>query len=91
MGFFKKLLNALGLSKTEKNILIIGLDNAGKTTLINKLKSKKNKSTVPTIGFNKDSFSKKNFKFNIFDMSGQQKFRPLWENYYKDADVNELI
>jgi ADP-ribosylation factor-like protein 6 len=87
MGFFKKLLNFFGLAKTEKNILIIGLDNAGKTTLINKLKSKKNKPTVPTIGFSKEAFSKKNFKFNVFDMSGQQKFRTLWENYYKDSDA----
>jgi ADP-ribosylation factor-like protein 6 len=91
MGFFKKLLNVFGLAKTEKNILIIGLDNAGKTTLIKKLKSKKTKSTVPTIGFSKDSFSKKNFKFDVFDMSGQQKYRQLWENYYKDVDVIILI
>jgi ADP-ribosylation factor-like protein 6 len=88
MGFFKKILNFFGLAKTEKNILIIGLDNAGKSTLINKLKSKKNnKETVPTIGFNKETFSKKNFNFNVFDMSGQQKYRPLWESYYHLSDA----
>ena len=41
MGFFKMIANALGISKREARILVIGLDNSGKTTLISHLKPKK--------------------------------------------------
>jgi ADP-ribosylation factor-like protein 6 len=41
MGLFSKLLNFFGMGKISKSILILGLDNSGKTTIINKLKAKK--------------------------------------------------
>jgi GTPase SAR1 family protein len=41
MGLFKMISDALGLSKREARILVIGLDNSGKTTLIYHLKPKK--------------------------------------------------
>lgn len=41
MGLFKRLAQALGISKRECKILVVGLDNSGKTTLINRLKPKK--------------------------------------------------
>jgi ADP-ribosylation factor-like protein 6 len=41
MGLFKMIAKALGFSKREARILVVGLDNSGKTTLINHLKPKK--------------------------------------------------
>lgn len=73
MGLFKVLTNALGIKKTQVRILVVGLDNSGKTTLVNHLKPKKSQSreVVPTIGFQVEEFTKANLNFTIFDMSGQ--------------------
>ena len=49
MGLFKMIAKALGFSKREARILVVGLDNSGKTTLINHLKPKKVFSIIPLI------------------------------------------
>ena len=53
MGFLDKLSSVFGNKKREANILCVGLDNSGKTTIINKLKPEKTQTTdiVPTVGF----------------------------------------
>ena len=48
MGFFKKLFGALGMSSTECKILVVGLDDAGKTTIMNQIMPKKVRAHVPT-------------------------------------------
>lgn len=64
-------------------ILIVGLDNSGKTTILNYMKPKKaSMETVPTVGFSVEEFTKNNIQFSAFDMSGQGKYRDLWETYY---------
>lgn len=40
---------------------------------------------MPTVGFTVESFTTKTLKFNAFDMSGQGRYRSLWEHYYKDC------
>lgn len=73
MGLFKLLTGALGIKKTQVRILVVGLDNSGKTTLVNHLKPKKSQAreVVPTIGFQVEEFTKSNLNFTVFDMSGQ--------------------
>jgi len=80
---------ALGFIKHTVRILVIGLDNSGKTTLVNHLKPKKALTTevVPTVGFSVEEFSKNNLNFTVFDMSGQGRYRSLWENYYRDVEA----
>lgn len=58
MGFWDKLVNLLGFKKREVNILVVGLNNSGKSTVINHFKSEEEKSTeiVPTVGFNVEKF-----------------------------------
>lgn len=88
MGFFDALSRALGIGKKEASILVVGLDNSGKSTLLNFLKPKDSQSTdiVPTVGFNVEKFSTKSLKFTAFDMSGQGRYRNLWEHYYKECN-----
>ncbi|XP_053208973.1 ADP-ribosylation factor-like protein 6 [Panonychus citri] len=85
MTFFTRLLSYLGLRKKEVNILVVGLDNSGKTTILNNFKKDEDKSQeiVATIGFNVESFSVNNLTFSAFDMSGQGRYRNLWEHYFK--------
>nr|ADI46685.1 ADP-ribosylation factor [Monascus purpureus] len=67
----------------EMRILMLGLDAAGKTTILYKLKlTNQDVTTIPTVGFNVESVTYKNVKFNVWDVGGQDKIRPLWRHYY---------
>lgn len=61
---------------------MVGLDAAGKTTILYKLKLGEVVSTIPTIGFNVETVQYKNIKFTVWDVGGQDKIRPLWRHYY---------
>ena len=64
-------------------MLMLGLDSAGKTTILYKLKlGKAPVTTIPTVGFNVETLSYKNVKLNVWDVGGQDKIRPLWSHYY---------
>lgn len=78
-----------GSKKKEANIICLGLDNSGKTTIINKLKPEKAQTTdiVPTVGFTVEKVLANGLNFTIFDMSGQGRYRNLWEHYFQDAQA----
>ncbi|KAL4442877.1 hypothetical protein ABPG74_010766 [Tetrahymena malaccensis] len=83
-----KLLENLFSSTNKKlKILMLGLDGAGKTSLLYKMKLNQNVMTVPTIGFNMETVQYKNIKFNIWDIGGQDKIRILWKHYYPCASA----
>merc|ERR1712039_422494 len=79
---FTKLFAKLGYKK-EMRILMVGLDNAGKTTVLYKLKLGEVVTTIPTIGFNVETVEYKNISFTVWDVGGQTKIRPLWRHYYQ--------
>jgi len=58
MGFLDRLSSVLGLRKKECNVLVVGLDNSGKSTLLNHFKpeEQQNANIVPTVGFNVEKF-----------------------------------
>jgi ADP-ribosylation factor protein 6 len=66
----------------EMRILMLGLDAAGKTTILYRLKLGQSVTTIPTVGFNVETVSYRNVKFNVWDVGGQDKIRPLWRHYY---------
>ena len=57
-------------SKKEMRILMVGLDAAGKTTILYKLKLGEIVSSVPTIGFNVEKVEYKNISFTVWDIGG---------------------
>ena len=79
-----KLLTAL-LGNKEVRVLILGLDNAGKTTILYKLQIGEVVTTVPTIGFNVETVSYKNLRFQVWDLGGQTSIRPYWRCYYQNT------
>merc|ERR1711991_701875 len=83
---FTKLFAKLGY-KEEMRILMVGLDNAGKTTVLYKLQLGEVISTMATIGFNVETVSYKNIDFTVWDVGGQHKIRPLWKHYYQGANA----
>lgn len=76
--------------KIEMRIVTLGLDGAGKTSILFKLKQNEFMTMIPTIGFNVETIEYKNIKFTIWDVGGQPKLRPLWKHYYFNTQVNIL-
>eukprot|EP00126_Sphaerothecum_destruens_P004167 Sdes_comp18035_c0_seq3m7358 len=71
--------------KQEMRILMVGLDAAGKTTILYKLKLGEIVTTIPTIGFNVETVEYKNISFTVWDVGGQDKIRPLWRHYFQNT------
>lgn len=64
---------------------MVGLDAAGKTTILYKLKLGEVVTTIPTIGFNVETVELKNISFTVWDVGGQDKIRPLWRHYFQNT------
>ncbi|KAJ3284620.1 Arf GTPase arf1 [Rhizoclosmatium sp. JEL0117] len=79
---FSTLFQGIWNSKQEVRILMVGLDAAGKSTILWKLKLGEVVTTLPTIGFNVETVTYKNINFTVWDIGGQDKIRPLWRHYF---------
>merc|ERR1739848_428466 len=88
MGGYLSIFRSL-FGKKEMRILMVGLDAAGKTTILHGLKLGEVVTTIPTIGFNVETVEYKNISFNVWDIGGQDKIRKLWRYYY--ANTQGLI
>lgn len=87
-GYVKSALDSMASYWTKPSrILLLGLDGAGKTTVLYKLKLGETITTIPTIGFNVETFTYKNIEFTAWDVGGQGKLRPLWRFYFQGADA----
>ena len=82
---FSTLFKSL-FSKQDVRILMVGLDAAGKTTILYKMKLGEIVTTIPTIGFNVETVEYKNIKFTVWDVGGQDKLRPLWRHYFQNTN-----
>jgi len=81
-----RAMEALSGTK-QKRIVVLGLDAAGKTTILYKLNLNETVTTIPTIGFNVEAVKYKNINFTCWDIGGQKKIRALWHHYYHDTDA----
>jgi len=71
--------------ENDLRILMLGLDSAGKTTILYRLQIGEVVSTIPTIGFNVETVEYKNIKFQVWDLGGQSSIRPYWRCYYANT------
>jgi ADP-ribosylation factor-like protein 5B len=85
-GLFSSLWNRLWAEK-EYKILLVGLDNAGKTTTMYKLLLNEVVSTAPTIGSNVEEFRYRNLRFVMWDLGGQTTARASWATYCADSQA----
>lgn len=88
MGLLDSFMEWLGFGRRDVNVLVIGLDNSGKSSILNFLRPRESQvvETAPTVGFNVEQFSCKALSFSAFDMSGQSRYRALWSNYYRTTN-----
>uniref|UniRef100_A0A3Q2V8Q6 ARF GTPase 5 n=3 Tax=Haplochromini TaxID=319058 RepID=A0A3Q2V8Q6_HAPBU len=89
MGLTISSLFSRLFGKKQMRILMVGLDAAGKTTILYKLKLGEIVTTIPTIGFNVETVEYKNICFTVWDVGGQDKIRPLWRHYFQNTQVQE--
>jgi len=82
LSYFKNLLGS-----REMRILILGLDGAGKTTILYRLQVGEVVTTIPTIGFNVEQVTFKNLRFQVWDLGGQTSIRPYWRCYFSNTDA----
>lgn len=90
LGFFDRIIEwvkSLFFSK-ELELAILGIQNAGKTTLVNVMANNQfDEDTIPTIGFNYRKLKKGKVEFKLWDLGGQPRFRDSWEKYCRTADA----
>ena len=77
----------LSLFRKKARLVVLGLDGAGKTTMINYIKRGDPGATFPTIGASFERIKVRNLVFEVWDIGGQRNLRRLWDEYVKNADV----
>ncbi|CAD5216603.1 unnamed protein product [Bursaphelenchus okinawaensis] len=89
MGLFSAIAKFFAPHQQPCEVLVLGLDNSGKTSILNQLKPPDNQlnTVVPTVGYNVEKFSASNIAFTAYDMSGQSKYRNLWETQFKACNA----
>ncbi|GAK61993.1 GTP-binding protein [Moesziomyces antarcticus] len=78
------------LRSHEFRFLFLGLDNAGKTTILKKLQNKPQdeiEAISPTLGFSIQTFQYGTYHLNVWDIGGQKSLRPYWKNYFEKTDA----
>ncbi|KAJ7374358.1 ADP-ribosylation factor-like protein 2 [Desmophyllum pertusum] len=80
------ILKKMKQKEKEMRILMLGLDNAGKTTILKKFNGEDINAIEPTLGFNIKTLEHREFKLNIWDVGGQKSLRSYWRNYFESTD-----
>lgn len=87
-AWFSKIFAGItGAGAKEQRILVLGLDNAGKTSILYRLQLGNVVPTVPTVGFNLETLQYKTVTFQVWDLGGQTGIRPYWRCYFAQTDA----
>ena len=74
-------------NSTDRKVLLLGLDNAGKSTLCYYLKLGEVVDTIPTIGFNVEKIVYNSINLIVWDVGGHEKLRGLWRHYIEETEA----
>lgn len=80
------IIRKVKAKEKEMRILMVGLDNAGKTTVVKRLCGQDTSTVSPTLGFSIASLTLGRYALNVWDVGGQKTLRAFWRNYYESTD-----
>ncbi|XP_039600902.1 ADP-ribosylation factor-like protein 13B [Polypterus senegalus] len=66
-------------------LVMVGLDNAGKTAAVRGIQGENPEDVAPTVGFSKIELKQGKFEVTIFDLGGGKRIRGIWKNYYSES------
>ncbi|XP_036807331.1 ADP-ribosylation factor-like protein 13B isoform X4 [Oncorhynchus mykiss] len=72
-------------SRRKITLVMVGLDNAGKTATVRGIQGESPEDVAPTVGFSKVDLKQGKFEVTIFDLGGGKKIRGIWKNYYSES------
>ena len=85
-NWFSNVWDNLFGEDREFRLVIVGLDEAGKSTILYNMRLGEPVNTGPTIGYNSEDLKVKNVSVKVFDLAGQQKLRNVWKYYYSSIE-----
>ncbi|OMP11597.1 reverse transcriptase [Corchorus capsularis] len=80
------IIRKIKRKEKEMRILMVGLDNSGKTTIVLKINGEDTSVISPTLGFNIKTITYQKYTLNIWDVGGQRTIRSYWRNYFEQTD-----
>uniref|UniRef100_A0A0E0G5T9 ADP-ribosylation factor-like protein 2 n=1 Tax=Oryza nivara TaxID=4536 RepID=A0A0E0G5T9_ORYNI len=80
------IIRKIKRKEKEMRILMVGLDNSGKTTIVLKINGEDTGVISPTLGFNIKTIKYHKYSLNIWDIGGQKTIRSYWRNYFEQTD-----
>lgn len=84
-NIFRRLMDALSSKKLE--VVLVGLENSGKTTLLQVLSDGTPVETAPTIGLNVRMVKRGGVQMKCWDLGGQSQYRAEWGRYTRGCDA----
>uniref|UniRef100_A0A914XS89 ADP-ribosylation factor-like protein 13B n=1 Tax=Plectus sambesii TaxID=2011161 RepID=A0A914XS89_9BILA len=83
-GFKRQTSSTVGIKQREIFIAVVGVDDAGKTTVIKALNGDSLDGVLPTVGFNRFDLKFKKLKITVYDLGGDVRIRDIWSSYYAE-------
>ncbi|CAL8998080.1 unnamed protein product, partial [Prunus brigantina] len=80
------IIRKIKRKEKEIRILMVGLDNSGKTTIVLRINGEDTSVVSPTLGFNIKTITYQKYTLNIWDVGGQKTIRSYWRNYFEQTD-----
>jgi len=91
LNWLYSALEQIGMKNKEANVIFLGLDNAGKSTLLHLLKTGQITSTAPTLYPTAEEFTLGGLTIRAHDLGGHNQARPVWKTYFANADAIVFI